>query len=102
MDGSTHPINTDDGPFPHLATDTASGSVDEREGGYVPPDIVTSSDVPVVFQGPEMESTANTANSIDDVAVTLDLYAALTNNPNISSANTNNAATVTAADISSV
>jgi len=96
MDGSTHPINTDDGPFPHLAADTTSGSVDEREGGYIPPDIVTSS------KEPEMESTANTANSIDDVAVTLDLYAALTNISNINSANTNNAATATTTDISSV
>ena len=98
MDGSTHPINTDDGPFPHLAADTTSGSVDEREGGYIPPDIVTSS------KEPEMESTANAAaNSIDDdVAVTLDLYAALTNISNINSANTNNAATATTTDISSV
>ena len=50
-----------------------------------------------------MESAADAASSIDNVAVTLDLYAALTNTSNSTNANANNApATAPATDISSV
>ena len=99
MDGSTHPINTDDmgmGPSAHAA--------DGRGGGYVPPDIVTTSAGPLEregasssSQGPEMELAAS---AVDNMAVTLDLYAALTNNNNNN--NNDNVATVPATDISSV
>ena len=97
MDGSTHPINTNDGRF----TDAV---VDEREGGYVPPDIVItpSKGPPVVSQGTEMESAADAASSIDNVAVTLDLYAALTNTSNTPNTNNTNTNNTPVTDISSV
>ena len=98
MDGSTHPINTND-PTAHHASDT--GDDDGREGGYVPPDIVTSSAGPLIIlgassEGSEMELPAITsALDNDNVAVALDLYAALTStNTNASNAPTTNISSV--------
>ena len=53
-------------------------------------------------QGAEMESAADAASSIDNVAVTLDLYAALTNTSNSTNTNNTNTNNAPVTDISSV